>query len=161
MTERQSVYEAALHVLANMEYDEGTPADVLADWIATRAIDPSTLTPDHLNTTREHWITDRVRSFFEVEIRNGESMAREAGFDEAAEFTDGKTTTTTNLDNLLAASTLLALHALATSWLLDTKGDDAKDTEAMAIWMAESRDLTGGDDAEWHRAFELSVALFG
>lgn len=34
---RQAVYDAAYHVLANMEYDEGTPADVLADHIATRA----------------------------------------------------------------------------------------------------------------------------
>jgi hypothetical protein len=69
-------------------------------------------------------------------------------------------TTKTTLDNLLAASALLALHALATSWLLDAEGDDAKDTEAMAIWMDESRDLTGGDLTEWHRAFELSVSLF-
>lgn len=70
-------------------------------------------------------------------------------------------TTKTGLDNLLAAAALLALHALASRWLLDTKGDDAEDTEAMAIWLDESHGLTGSDLTEWNRAFELSVALFG
>jgi len=34
---RQAIYDAAYHVLTHMEYDEGTPAEVLADHIAARA----------------------------------------------------------------------------------------------------------------------------
>jgi hypothetical protein len=70
-------------------------------------------------------------------------------------------TTNVGLDELLAAAALLALHATASAWLLDTEGEEAEDTEAMSVLMAESRAVVGGDHGTWLRAFELSVSLYG
>jgi len=69
------------------------------------------------------------------------------------------TTQPTTLDNLLGAASLLALHALASSWVLDTYGDDAEDTAAMEVLWWEAKDLCPTMES-WLRAWELSVSLY-
>jgi hypothetical protein len=62
--------------------------------------------------------------------------------------------------DIFGAARVLYLHSLASTWLLDTYGDDAYDTPAMETYWAVARELTNNDRAAWKAAWSMSILMY-